>query len=304
MAGFVQVFLLLLTTMIWGFGFIATRWTLELFDPMWANSLRYSLAGLIALPFLIYRGSFKRPRRRHGAAILAGLFLFTSMYLQVHGLLYTSIAKSGFITTFYVFFTPILGIIFFKERYTWVLWGCISLALAGVALMGDLSLSGLNLGDLMTLGCALLGAGHIVVIGRVAAKIVDPIEFNFMQCFFMGVLGPPMAYLIEGAPPLNELGGWSDIMAPTPLGGLFFLAIFSSLLAFTMQVVAQKRIPAHLVSMIFLLESLFATLFGWLILSERLSTMNIVGAAIVLAAVMATPLIEYEKGRRRRRLLR
>jgi drug/metabolite transporter (DMT)-like permease len=291
----IQLIFLLLTTAIWGFGFIATRWTLELFDPLWANTLRYVLAGILALPILIMRGSFKGDWRRHRGAVVAGLFLFSCMYLQVWGLVHTTVAKSGFLTTFYVFFTPILGILLFRERYPWTLWFCIALSLIGVALLGDLRFDGLNRGDALTIGCALLGAAHIVVIARLAHTIHDPIEFNFMQCLSMGVIGVPFALLIEGLPPLSELGPMSSILGATPLGGLFFLAVFSSLIAFTMQVVAQKAIPAHLVSMIFLLESLFAAFFGWLVLGEGLSALNMGGAFIILLSVMLAPMIEYKK---------
>lgn len=280
-----QVFLLILTTMVWGLGFVATRWTLDLYDPLWSNSLRYLLAGLMAFPVLVMKGSFKGSLRRHLPALIAGFFLFTCMYLQVWGLNYTTVAKSGFLTTFYVFFTPLLGMLLFKERYPKRLWTLIFTALFGVALLGDLSLDGINRGDFMTLGCAILGAAHILYIGRIAQDISDPIEFNFMQCFSMGVVGSIVAYFFMGLPPM-KLAGYE-----LAVGGLFFLAFFSSLLAFTVQVVAQKAIPAHLVSMIFLLESLFAAVFGWVLLDEKLNFLNLIGAVIVLLSVLAMPIL-------------
>jgi drug/metabolite transporter (DMT)-like permease len=282
---FIQTTLLILTTMVWGLGFVATRWTLEVYDPLWSNSLRYLLAGVLALPVLVIKGSFKGNLRRHRPSLIAGFFLFTSMYLQVWGLNYTSVAKSGFLTTFYVFFTPLLGMIFLHERYPKRLWALIFAALFGVAMMGDLSLNGINRGDFMTLGCAVLGAAHILYIGRIARDISDPVEFNFMQCFTMGFLGSIAAFLFMGLPPLSITGH------ELALAGLFFLAFFSSLLAFTVQVVAQKAIPAHLVSMIFLLESIFAAAFGWILLDEKLNFLNLIGAVIVLASVLAIPIL-------------
>jgi drug/metabolite transporter (DMT)-like permease len=281
----VQVTLLILTTMVWGLGFVATRWTLEVYDPLWSNSLRYLLAGLIALPVLFLKGSFKGNLKRHFPACIAGFFLFTCMYLQVWGLNYTTVAKSGFLTTFYVFFTPLLGMLLFQERYPKRLWTLIFTALLGVAMLGDLSLDGINRGDFMTLGCAILSAAHILYIGRIARNIDDPVEFNFMQCFSMGIVGTFVAFLFMGLPPLGLKGN------ELAIGGLFFLAFFSSLLAFTVQVVAQKAIPAHLVSMIFLLESLFAALFGWILLDEKLNALNLGGAIIVLASVLAMPVL-------------
>lgn len=281
----IQITLLILTTMIWGLGFVATRWTLEVYDPLWSNSLRYLLAGVLALPILIFKGSFKGNFRRHQPALIAGFFLFTCMYLQVWGLNYTSVAKSGFLTTFYVFFTPILGMMLFGERYPKRLWSLIFSALIGVAMLGDLSLDGINRGDFMTLGCAFLSAAHILYIGHIARDIKDPVEFNFMQCFSMGVVGSVVALIFVGLPPLKIQGH------ELAIGGLFFLAFFSSLLAFTVQVIAQKAIPAHLVSMIFLLESLFAAAFGWILLDEKLNSLNLIGALVVLASVLAMPVL-------------
>lgn len=285
--------------MIWGFGFIATRWTLIDYDPLWSNSLRYILAALLALPWLIYKKSFSGDWRRHRGAAFAGSVLFLSMYFQVWGLKYTTVAKSGFLTTFYVFFTPLLGMLFFKERYKSTLWALIALALCGVALLGDLKWSGLNRGDLITLGCALLGAMHIVVIGKLAPSIRDPIEFNFTQCFFMGVVGLVLGLVFKGPADLTPLMSLDALWGPTALAGLVFLAVFSSLLAFTMQVLAQQALPPHIVSMVFLLESLFAATFAWWTLGERLSVMNLLGAALVLASVMAIPLFELREKRRR-----
>lgn len=277
--------------MIWGFGFIATKWTLIEYEALWANSLRYLFSAVFALPILLWKKSFHQFWARQKFALFSGLLLFGCMYLQVLGLEITTVAKSGFLTTFYVLFTPLLSIILFKEKYPTTLWVVVGLSLLGVALMCDLKWESFNLGDLYTLGCAVFGAAHILTIGRLASSIKDPVEFNFMQCFSMGVFGVIGALILEGPPSMAPLLNFNDIFSPSPIAGFLFLSLFSSLLAFSLQIFAQQSLPPHQVALIFLMESPFAAFFAWLILNEGLSLMNMLGAFCVLISVLAVPLM-------------
>ncbi len=279
--------ILLFTTMVWGMGFIGTRWTLLDYGPMWSNSFRYVLAGLMGLPYLIWSGSFKRGWKNLKPAMLAGMCLFLSMLCQVYGLVYTTVAKSGFITTFYAFFTPILCMLIFGARYQRSFWGLLGLALTGVFLMCDLKLTGLNIGDFLTLLCAFFGACHILVIDRYA-KEFGAFELNALQCFFMGIVGVVAALIIEGPMDMAPLFV-TPLWRVSSLMGFVILALFSSMFAFTLQVYAQKTIPPHQAALIFLMESLFAASFGYFFFDEKLTTLNLVGCALILLACALVP---------------
>ena len=93
--------LLLFSTGIWGYGFIATRWTLEGLDPYWSNSLRFGLAGLLSLPILLAKKSFTRKNHILKQSFISSLFLLGILLFQTIGLSLTTVAKSGFITTLY-----------------------------------------------------------------------------------------------------------------------------------------------------------------------------------------------------------
>lgn len=258
------------------------------YGPMWSNSFRYVLAALLGLPYLIWAGSFTRKGARHlKAPLLAGAFLFLSMLCQVYGLVYTTVAKSGFITTFYAFFTPLLCMILFGKRYQKSFWLLLILALAGVFLMCDLKLSGLNRGDFYTLLCAFFGACHILIIDRYA-KEYGSFELNALQCFFMGLIGVAAALIVEG--PMNFAPLFEPpYMRAGPLMGFVILAFFSSMIAFTLQVLAQKTIPPHQAALIFLMESLFAALFGYWFFNEQLTQLNLMGCALILIACAGVP---------------
>lgn len=280
--------LLVFTTMVWGLGFIGTRWTLVDYGPMWSNSFRYVLAALMGLPYLLWKGSlWDRGAKGLLPSVLAGCFLFLSMLCQVYGLVYTTVAKSGFITTFYAFFTPLLCMILFGKRYQKSFWLLLLLALTGVFLMCDLKFSGLNRGDFLTLLCAFFGACHILVIDRYA-RDYGSFELNALQCLFMGIIGVIFALLIEG--PMNMAPLFVEpIWRASSLMGFVILALFSSMIAFSLQVMAQKTIPPHQAALIFLMESLFAAFFGYYFFDEHLNAMGLAGCFLILLACALVP---------------
>lgn len=284
-----NIFLLLIATAIWGYGFIATRWTLQGVDPYWSNGLRFGLAGLLSLPVLIYKKSFTRKAHILRKAFISSLFLLGVLLFQTIGLSMTTVAKSGFITTLYTLFIPITTMFVFKKKYRPSFWFLILMALMGMALMCNLELKDINRGDLFTLLCSFCGAWHIIYVGHVANSIESPLEFNFLQNFFVGILSLPIALVFSG--PLSLPLALSNAMV---IKGLLFLSIVSSMISFTVQVVAQKKIPDHIAGLIFLMESPFAAFFGFIVLGEVLNGMNLVGAALIILSVLLVPVLGRE----------
>lgn len=285
-----NIFLLMIATAIWGFGFIATRWTLVAFDPYWANALRFTVAAIGSLPLLLYKKSFTRPDNILKKSFISSIFLLGILLFQTIGLSLTTVAKSGFITTLYTFFIPIITMIAFKKRYRPMFWLLIFIAMFGMALMCNLELKDLNAGDLFTLVCSVFAALHIIYVGRVANSIASPLEFNFLQNFFVALIAVPIAFIFSGKVDLKVLLETHHHV----LLGLLYLGIISSMISFTIQVIAQKKIPAHIAGLIFLMESPFAALFGYLVFKEKLNEMNLLGAGLIIAAVVLIPVLGRE----------
>jgi drug/metabolite transporter (DMT)-like permease len=285
----INISLLLIATAIWGYGFIATRWTLEILDPYWSNALRFTFAGVLSLPLLLYKKSFTRKNHILKKAFISSLFLLGVLLFQTIGLSLTTVAKSGFITTLYTLFIPITTMFVFGKKYRSSFWFLILMALMGMALMCNLEMNDINKGDLFTLICSFSGAFHIIYVGHVANTIESPIEFNFLQNFFVGVLSIPIALIMSG--PI-DIG--AAISHSTVLKGLLFLSIVSSMISFTIQVVAQRKIPDHIAGLVFLMESPFAALFGFLILGEMLNVMNLFGAGLIILSVILVPVLGRE----------
>ncbi len=265
--------LLLIAALFWGLGFIGTRWTFEAFSPLWAHAVRFFLSGVLVLPLLI-----RNHKKLHlKEAFIASLFLGGGLILQTYGLDLTTVAKSGFLTTFYVIFTPVILGFLNKVRYPKIFWFSVALSMLGMAMLCELSFEKLNLGDWLTMGCALVFSFHIIYVDKQAKK-VDPFLFNGLQCFYMGLWGSGIALIADGVPSPFE-------MTTQLLWAFVIVSLFSALIAFTIQVKAQKTIPPHIVGMTFLLESPFAAIFGYFFFGETLSTLAIFGAVVVLLSL-------------------
>ena len=285
-----NVLLLSFATTIWGIGFVATKWTLVLLDPFWSQSFRFLTAAILGLPFLFYKNTFFKKDSLLKEACVGGILISITLILQTIGLTHTTVAKSGFITTLYVLFIPIISTIMLKKKYKKHLWGLVLLSLVGMALLCNFKISEFNIGDKQTLVCSLVAALHILYIGQIAHKIKSPIEFNFLQNIVVAFFSVLTAIIFHKKMNASFLFDWQSRV----FYGVLFLGVFSSMMAFSIQIVAQKKIPVHIAGLVFLLESPLAAFFGYLFLDEKLAMMNIVGAILILFSVLLVPFVPKE----------
>lgn len=275
-------------TAFWGYGFIATRYVLEAARPFQAMVWRFALATAAAIGFAALLGETRRKkawqlfRTDLRLAFFPGVFLASTISLQALGLELTSVANNSFLTCLYIVFVPVLQAVLHRHRVGMSLWFCVALALVGAALMCGVGLGGLsalNVGDLYTIACAMAAAFHILWIDRIATKTGHAFWFNVAQAFWAGVLLLPFALIHEGG--LGDGRLWTQ---PRAVGGLLFLALASTLVAFMLQIRSQRVLKPAVASMLFLLEGPFATVFAWWWLGESASPTQLGGAGLVLLA--------------------
>lgn len=275
--------LLLVTAMIWGLAFTAQRSGMAVIGPFAFSAARFALGGLALLPFLI--ASRRRPARlpenaprglrKAGPLLLIGLVLFVAANLQQVGLVYTTAANAGFVTSLYVVLVPIVGI-FLGKRTGARTWAGAILAVVGLYVLsvgGDFSV---NPGDLFVLGSALVYTAHILLINHYAERI-PPLEISLAQIAVCAVLSLAAALLWEQDP----FAGIVPAAIPILYGGLFSIAV-----AYTLQIVAQKTAHPARASIIMSMEALFAGVGGVLILGEALTPRLAAGGALMLAGVV------------------
>lgn len=276
---------LLIAAVFWGFGFVATIWSLPFLSPSAIIAYRFLTAfvvGAFALPFLNLTKTELLNEFKLSAA--AGLLLGLCLFLQTVGLQYTTATNSAFITTLYVIIVPLVARLFMNHKLYFFHWLSVAIALVGTAMIVKLSRLELNLGDSYTLVCAVVASLQIVYISWISKKSKDPFALNTFQSLWAGA-----PFLIMLGPEL-ELGKW-NLFALNVNGwiGMLSLTFGSTLLAFYLQLKVQKELKPSLASLLYLLESPFSCLFAVILLKETLELSQYLGALlIVFACLLAT----------------
>ena len=179
--------LLLVVAIIWGGGFPAVGLAIESgMGPAQLTALRFIVAavGMVMIFFKVLK-SIKKIDVIGG--VLAGIFLFIGFSFQTIGMQYTTASKNAFITSTYVLLVPLLGIIFFKRRLTVTQWTGILLMVLGVSFLSLEKDFCMNIGDILTLICAIGFAVQIVITGLFSPRC-NPYCFNTVQMATVAVL--------------------------------------------------------------------------------------------------------------------
>ncbi len=263
---------LLLTTLIWGATFPATKAALEQIPPFSFLFLRFFLGVvLVGGGFLLWRLRLHREPAVLRASGIATCWLFLGYVLQTVGLHYTTASNSAFTTALYVVIVPLI-----LRRFDRRVWLATGIATVGLWLLVKPSASG-NLGDLLTLGCAVSFAAHIACLERFTREVDAPSLFAWQMMASVVLLLPTM--LIEQAP--------AQAFAPTALL-LVGLGVTGGLAtgAFAVQMWVQRIVPAQQVALIFASEPAYAAWLSWYFLGETLDTQGWIGSGLILVAVV------------------
>lgn len=277
-------FLLLLTAMIWGSSFVAQSAGADLISPAFFNGTRMLLGSLLLSPLAVYRMRRYVPASSRRTLLLGGaccgVLMFTGSYIQQTGIAYTTAGKAGFLTAIYVVLVPVLGI-FLKKKPRPILWVSVALACVGLYFLcfTDKTFS-LAMGDAAMLGGAVMFALHIMVVDHFS-PLVDGVCLSFVQFLTAGSLGMVVAFITEQP----SFAALSAAAVPILYTGVFPMGV-----AYTLQIVAQKDTDPTVASLILCMESVFAVVFGWLILHETLSLREGVGSVFMFVAVLLAQL--------------
>lgn len=282
--------LLLLAAMIWGAAFVAQSEGMNSMQPLSFNGMRQLLAGF-ALLIPVQLRKKKDPSRSQNVpaqrkkewtvGFLCALFLFLSTNAQQTGLQTTAPGKAGFITALYVVLVPIANFIAFRRNPGRVVWIGVFLAVAGLYLLCcDPAEDGFAAGDLMIMACALFYTVHILIIDRFG-PVVDPFRLSCMQFLISGALSVLISLPFETI----TLSGIRGSLIP-----MLYAGILSGAVGFTIQIVAQKETDPTVASLIMCLESVFAVIFGALLVGEKMSGRETLGCCLMFSAVILAQL--------------
>ncbi|MEI2302323.1 DMT family transporter [Ensifer sp. MJa1] len=284
---------LLVSGAIWGAGFVAQSTAMDSISPFWFITLRFAIATLVAMPLAIMETKRAAEPLKLSTVrnfIFIGLALFAGAATQQLGLLDTSVTNSGFLTGLYVVFVPVLSVLFLRRKPHWVIWPGALMALFGIFLLSGGALSALTGGDYLTIVCALFWAVQMLLIGIFAPSSGRPMLLSMTQFAVCAVLGFLVAI---------RTGPLSFAAVDGALFEILYAGIFSSGVAFILQVVGQRYTTAPQAAIFLSSEALFAALFGVLLLGEVITPIGYAGCAIIFAAMLTVELVpELTKGRR------
>lgn len=271
--------LLLLTALIWGSAFSVVKNTLDSFPPAALIAMRYTIASAItAVVFRRHLRGISRMDVLRGA--LVGLLLSTAYIVQTVGLQYTTAGKNAFLTTVYVLLVPFGSFVLFRQRLHTANLIAAGMMLLGIGLLSlDGQSGGLNGGDMLTLVCGAFFAGHIIAVER-CQRSTDAYALIVLQFAFSAAFAFLYHLLFESAVPLSFNAG--------SVGGLLYLAVFSTTIAMSLQNIGQSMAPASHAAILLSLESVFGAAFSCLLLGETLTVRMGLGFAVIFAALIVS----------------
>jgi len=266
----------------WSLLFLAILWGSTFFSIK-AILTRLPVTDFLAVRFLIstvvlsvvFCRSFRMGWRTFAHGTVLGLLWAAAQLLQTAGLAHTSAAISGFVTGLYVVFTPVLGLLLFKLRVSRWVWVAVGLATVGLAALTIHPQSGLmGYGELLTVGCAIVYALHIAVLGRWSTP-AEAAGLTLAQSLSM-----TLVFILFALP-----GGIQLPTGAADWAWMIYLAVLCGAVALLVQTWAQGHLEASKAAVIMCSEPLWATFFAILFGGERPTWLFAIGAAAILSAM-------------------
>ncbi|MBS7239593.1 MAG: DMT family transporter [Acetatifactor sp.] len=283
--------LLLLAALIWGLAFVSQSKGMDYMKPLTFNGVRSLIGAFSLLLFILVTGRYKKERNVNWkatglAGILCGIALTSASTLQQFGILYTTVGKAGFITALYIVFVPIFGI-FLKKKVSAVVWFGAILAAVGMYFLCMTESFRLGTGDILIFLCAVIFAIHIMLADHFSVK-TDGVIVSCIQFTICGLVCTTGALIWEH-PTFRQLGDG--------LGALLYAGVLSCGVAYTLQLVGQEGVNPTVAALLLSLESVFATIagflafkIGFLTTDQTMTGRQIAGCALVFAAVILVQL--------------
>jgi len=266
---------LIIVTIIWGITFIMVKEALNDAPPFSFATLRFGLATLLTL-LLINKKILALTKNELIGGVFCGFFLFLGYAFQNFGLMNTTASKSAFITSVSVLMVPFILLILKIQKINLKTWIAVFIATMGLYLLLIPGENKLNIGDILTFGCAISFAMHIVIQDKYIKKTVRTLPFFFIQALFVTILSFFNALIIETQPII-----WSNQL----LIAILITGILATFVAILIMIWAQKILKPTETALIFSLEPVAATIFAIIFASEFLGFWGWIGGGLICFAV-------------------
>lgn len=279
----ISIIMLLITTIIWGSAFVAQDIGSNYVSSFTFNCVRFFLSFIIMLPIAIYRQKKLRKESKQNSlkeiiisSLICGTCLILASILQQEGISTQGAGKSGFITSMYLVIIPIFYFVFRHKRYSFNVYVGVLLALIGLyflSVKGDFTL---EKGDIFLIGSAFMFAAQIISCGYFAQNM-DPFTLSCGQSLVSFIISLIPTIVID-KPEFSQIAN--------ALPAVLYVSVFSTCVAYTLQIIAQKHLNSTLASLLMSLESVFSAIFGAIILKDYLDLKEYIACALIFAGVI------------------
>ena len=279
--------LMLIASLIWGTAFVSQTTGMGAIGPFTFSFARFFFALLTVLPLAIlfeyknFRLIFFNNKLLF-LSLATGFFLFIGMGLQQYALQKSQISNAAFLSTLYVPFVGIISRIIFKKQQHWIIWIAILLCLYGSYLLSSNQSLEIRKSDSLLFIAALAFALHIIFIDVFMKQINSPFVFGFLQYSLVFFFSFIIAIYYENPTISNIRIEWFEIL---------YTGILSAGVGYTLQIMAQQKASPAPAAIILSMESVFATISGWVILNQTLDTNKILGCIAIFTGVVIVQLI-------------
>ena len=278
---------LFLTAIIWGFAFVAQFFGADEVGPFAMNGLRFPLGTLSIIPVMLLfeKGKSDKAERKKTliASLLAGTALFAASTLQQVGLIVSgSVGKAGFITGLYTIFVPIACYVFFKKKTGLNVVIAAVIAVVGIFLLCINPEEGFSfgLGELLLCIGSFFWTAHVVLVDRLG-KELRSLHFAFGQFAVCSVLCMAVMFIFERP----EISAVKAAAVPILYAGVMSVGV-----AYTLQVVSQKRADPTFAAIIFSTEAVFSAVGGVLFGIDHISVVGYIGCALIFVGIVVSQL--------------
>lgn len=270
--------------LMWGFSFVVVKDVTATVPTFFLLTVRFLGAALLL--FVIFHKQIMTQLNKHtiGVGVVMGIFMGAAYALQTLGILDTTAGKNAFLTGTYCVIVPFISFFMMGEPLTRFNLGAALLCISGIALVAldDFSI---QLGDLLTLCCAVFFAFQIVVAAKYGSDI-DVYVSTFWMDLTVGIGTAVVSIVVEPSPLLLA---WS----PQLVGVLVFLSVGCTCLALLVQNQGLARVPASAGSLLLSLEAPWGVLFSVLLMGEPLTARLLLGFALIFAAIVVSEVLGH-----------
>ena len=269
---------MVITTMIWGVTFVIVKDALNDAPPYMFSALRFGIA--FALGLIYVNKNIKNISRKEMiGGLLCGICLFSGYAFQNFGLMQTSPSKSAFITSVSVIMVPIILVLFRIKKVNIRIWIAVFLAIIGLYILLNPSGGGINIGDMLTFGCALSFAAHIIFQDHYLSRGTSISKLFLIQVMYVTLFSCIGVFIFEGV--------IIDI-SERLIVALLVTGILATFVAIMFMVWAQTILGPNQTAILLSLEPVFAALFSTFFAGEILGIYGWIGGTIVVFGVISS----------------